>query len=129
MASRRACSRQPIFAASSAVVSQSRSLLFVFSDASAFGWDFDAFCGGTTRTLPGCATRRADLKWLRSAAAPSVGAGAFFLAFSLWGSGERIASSVGRADLWRSRNRGGGLLRVRRAALAHRDTRDAEGRR
>src|SRR5204863_5472809 len=48
---RSACSRQPIFVASSAVVSQSRSLLFCFSDASAFGCDFDAFCGGIHKTL------------------------------------------------------------------------------
>jgi len=37
MASRSACSRHPIFVASSAVVSQSRSLLLVFSVASALG--------------------------------------------------------------------------------------------
>src|SRR6266550_3774155 len=86
MASRSACSRQPIFVASSAVVSQSRSLLFCFSDASAFGCDFDAFCGGIHKTLDQSLARfarggRLALKFAQSVAAPSVGAGAFFLPF------------------------------------------------
>ena len=34
-----------------AVVSQSRSLLFCFSEASAFGADFDAFWGGMPLTI------------------------------------------------------------------------------
>src|SRR6266571_6743601 len=79
MASRRACSRQPIFAASSAVVSQSRSLPLVFSDASALGWDFDAFCGGTTRTLTGLRLSAGCPKMMSKRCGPLRRGGRLFL--------------------------------------------------